>query len=74
VGTGRGTCRPAIIAESRGVCSSGIAGAVEGWGRLAHTGRGLFSSRACGTGVPHSGQVPLVLPVRNYEAEPSSGR
>jgi hypothetical protein len=24
--------------------------------------------------LPHSGHTPLVLPVRNYEAEPSSGR
>jgi hypothetical protein len=28
---------------------------------LYHAGRGLFSSVAFGTGVPHSGHTPLVL-------------
>ena len=30
----------------------------------AHAGRGLSVSGVLGMGVPHSGQVPLVLPVR----------
>jgi hypothetical protein len=44
VGTGRGTCRPPMIAASRGACSSGIAGAVEGVGTAGGTTRGHGAS------------------------------
>jgi len=40
--TGRGTCRPPMIAASRGACSSGIAGAMERWGRGGSRRPGAF--------------------------------
>ena len=59
-----GICRPAVSPFSRGVFYGNRRGG-GGW-RIAHARRGVLSAGAFGTAVPHSGQMPLVLPCRFF--------